>query len=287
VDPPLIEDTYPDNTVLVRTGNASEQHGPVKKYWLVVTPITSANKIPNNNNNYETREKDIRDLLQYSVYKPGDQAYANGSSYIAAEFQAGHWPPRFILGDGRQYGRFLNRRLVRSLEYRAYTVAFTETTGQLQQAQLNSVNLGEIVQSVGPDSDELYKASGYSEVFGLDIHVNRVNTNSMVVSGIRIQDPQALLWAFGLIVCVVLVLVALCCVHVRQRKRKKAGVVGEGNANAILLNGRGASSTVSSSLNQRQMETQACVKSGGVITNTLKAGGITKHSITLNNGRFC
>ncbi len=283
VDPPQIEDTYLDNTVLIRTGNASEQYGPIKKYWLVVTPISPDSSNKQLKNNYETREKDIRDLLKHSVYKSGDQVYANGSSYIVAEFQAQHWPPRFILGDGRLYGRFFNRRLIKNFEYRAYTVAFTDVTGQQtsQQSQLNSVNLGDLIQSVGPESDELYKASDYSEVFGIDIHMNRVNTNSMVVNGIRIQDPQALLWAFGLIVCAALILVVLCCIHVRQRKKKLDN--GQG-ANTILLNGRGTSSTMSSNLNHRQME--ASLKNGGVITNTLKAGGITKHSITLNNGRF-
>jgi hypothetical protein len=39
VDAPQILDVYTDNTVLVKTGNASERNGPILKYWLVVTPM--------------------------------------------------------------------------------------------------------------------------------------------------------------------------------------------------------------------------------------------------------
>ena len=90
VDRPIIEEILSDNTVLIRTGNASEQNGPIKKYWLIVQPIAISsinseirNSYENVNNeqnhlkNYEMREKDIKELLQYSIYDEGgvgDQA---------------------------------------------------------------------------------------------------------------------------------------------------------------------------------------------------------------------
>lgn len=69
VDRPTVEDVYQDNTVLIRTGNASEKNGPISKYWLVVTPLEDQNKKGMQLiNNYETQENNIRNLLQYSIY---------------------------------------------------------------------------------------------------------------------------------------------------------------------------------------------------------------------------
>jgi hypothetical protein len=45
VDMPQILDVYTDNTVLVKTGNASEKNGPILKYWLVVTPMGVDNSV--------------------------------------------------------------------------------------------------------------------------------------------------------------------------------------------------------------------------------------------------
>jgi hypothetical protein len=282
VDRPIIEDMYPDNTVLVKTGNASEKNGPIKKYWLVVTPIENVGeKQPPNN--FETREKNIRSILEYSIYdksKPkSEQEYANGSSYIAAEFQAPYWPPRFILGDARLYGRFFNRHLLKNYEYRAYILAFTDqSTSNATQPNLNRLDLGDIIQNVNTLKEgDLYTASMYSDLFSI-ISGIKVDKQETLIGGVRIKDPQALLWSFGLIISAILVLFILCGVHMKGRKKAASF-----QSNPISMHGHTAnSSTMSSNLNSRQMDTQVTLKNGSVMTKTLKVGGITKHTINLN-----
>jgi hypothetical protein len=140
VEQPQVIDIYTDNTVELKLGNASERHGPILKYWLVVVPIgyggaASANKlgvVVNTNGlsdeqqqamaNYEARERDIASLVRYSLY---NATFSNESAYIGAEFDTSEWPARFILGDGLRYGRFLNRKLTRGFDYKAYIVAFS------------------------------------------------------------------------------------------------------------------------------------------------------------------
>lgn len=285
VDRPEIVDTYQDNTALVKTGNASEKNGPIKKYWLVVMPIdpNSAEK-QQTNINYETREKNIKKLLEYSIYDENNRhaEYANGSSYIAAEFAAAHWPDKFILGDGRLYGKFFNRRLLKTYEYRAYILAFTDQTlGNTNNApNLNRLDLGDIIQNVNTLRDgDLYTSSMYSEVFGIISGVKIVDTKETLIGGYRIKDPQALLWSFGLIISAMLILFILCGVHLKGRKKSASSF----QSNPISMHGRATnSSTMSSNLNGRQMDTQATLKNGAVMTNTLKVGGITKHTINLN-----
>ena len=218
VDAPHVLDVYTDNTVLVRTGNASERNGPVLKYWLVITPMGVDNSfvfssrkssVPDQSLSeqqkppiYETRDRDITNLLRYSLF---NGTLSNESAYIAAEFEAAHWPIRFILGDGNTYGRFLNRRLIRSWNYRAYIVAFTDeaalqTSNRKAAGQLNMVGLSDILNSKpktgGYLESDLFSWSYYSDVF----NTNSIDANQnaiMNTMGISVNDFHNILWVAG------------------------------------------------------------------------------------------
>ena len=288
VDAPLVEEVYADSTVLIRTGNASERNGPIRKYWLVVTPLIEQDTAKHKSN-FETREKDLGDLLRYSTYDAnmaGSQMYANDSTFIAAEFEAAHWPPRFILGDGRLYGRFFNRHLVKGIEYKAYIIAFTDEGDSQATARPNMLGLGEILnaKSTGFVEGELYSSSVYSEKFSIVIASDLGMGKQVKIFPLSIKDPQALFWAAGLIIAALILLVTICCLSRKGKQQKKlTNEIRLGDNNTILMNGRGTSSTMSSHLNSKQLEATVNNKTGTVTTNTIKAGGITKHNINLVN----
>ncbi len=285
VDRPLIKEIYTDNTVLIRTGNASEKNGPISKYWLVVTPNPATPSIQTNN--FETREKDITSLLRYSIYNATyPQLFANDSTYIAAEFEASHWPHKFMLGDGRHYGRFCNRYLMRNLDYKAYIIAFTDTnddSGQGQQQNNNLLDLTNIFNSkslVKSNNDfvggDLFASSMYSELFNTRQYES--NQNPIIYNGVR--DYYNVLWIIGAIASFIfiIILIIVVSVHLMQKNSKKISS-NNTNTNVIVhtLNTRNGGSIV-----HNKIDTQANMnKMGAITTNTLKK----QQSIKLTNTR--
>lgn len=190
VEQPVVLEAYSDNTVLLKLGNASEQNGPISKYWLVIVPV-GANSFRNRiqkTSGYElmgseARERDIAALVRYSQY---NNSVSNESAFIAAEFDASNWPEKFILGDGRNYfGGFLNRRLTPNFDYRAYIVAFTKDALAQAQVHSQSTTIQSHKQQVkSPNNIGTPNMLGLGDLFGsstgLDSELFSYSPNSLV-----------------------------------------------------------------------------------------------------------
>jgi hypothetical protein len=273
VDQPVVIDIYTDNTVELKLGNASEKNGPILKYWLVVVPIgfdsgRAAKALSVNDDqqhsiaNYEARERDIANLVKYSLY---NDTYSNESAYIAAEFEAQYWPSRFILGDGNKYGRFLNRKLSRGFDYKAYIVAFsnenqgvhsssnsgssTTIQSNKQSNRASSSSFNQSPNMLGL-SDLSPQSSGYidSDLFSYSMNSRIFNTryveggpnavphggSSRVVSG----SYYNVLWVAGAIAALifVFVLIILISMNVMQsNKKKQLKLITNGGNNSMVM----------------------------------------------------
>ena len=55
----------------------------------------------------------------------GDMDQASPKPYIAARYDSPSLPPEFLLGDGQEYGSFINRPLDKDVEYRVFLRAYS------------------------------------------------------------------------------------------------------------------------------------------------------------------
>ena len=216
---PEIKDIFDDNQVLLKLGNASELNGPISYYWLVVVPNTDATRYQ------EPFERDLTLLAEFSLRNQT----TNDTAYIAAEYDSLTWPSKFMLGDGHSYGRFTNHLLVRGIDYKIYTIAFTDELSQTtsgignrvnlndalsidqQQSNLNSRNTGGAINNrlvVG----ELYSASQYSEIF---------NTKPVDSKPILNGNDQNLIWIIGAISFFLLILFVVVFVGYKLINKKR------------------------------------------------------------------
>ena len=323
---------FSDNTVMIKTANASEKNGPISKYWLVVTPLPSCEpscgSSPQHQSGqmaYDTREKDMNKLLRYSLFNSTHpQLYANESSYITAEFEAALWPDRFMLGDGHLYGRFLNRHLIRGIDYRAYIVAFTEDSyhrqqwarkqnnhhNQQQPPSSNKKNMldlkdiltasksgetGDVSQPAYLMENDLSTASLYSEPFNTRQAENAASNQNRVsaINGVAIMDYHNVLWIAGIIASFIfiVILIIIVSLHLMNKKTKT------NSANALVLNGRGAtvvsgtvgSSTANSSTTMNTTTNLLLGNRGGQIETVAsinKMGTITTNTIKASVNRL-
>lgn len=294
VDPPYLADIYTDNTVLIKTGNASEKNGPILKYWLVVTPIGVDNsydmiaKKSISEQNYETRDKDITNLLRYSMF---NGTLSNETTYITAEFEAIHWPTRFILGDGNTYGRFLNRKLIRSWNYRAYIIAFTDQQYTViknkKQMQLNMVGLSDLLNTktkTNPLESQLFTSSVYSEVFNTN-NLDALNQQNAIMNtiGISVNDFHNILWVAGAIACFIFLIVIIIVLSLRvMQKKNKLGsnrqiVINNNTLNRGVAVGTASSTTTTTNLINTTVTFE---KMGTIRTNTLKSGSNNNNTLS-------
>ena len=275
IDKPTVIEIYTDNTVLIRTGNASEKNGPISKYWLIVTPLSSyaQQQEKQHSQNFETREKDIMNLLRYSVHNHTyPQYFANESTYVAAEFETSHWPQKFILGDGRQYGRFLNRKLVRNMDYKTYITAFTdESVGNQNMLDLSNIFNAKTTEQSTFSEGDLFSSSMYSDMFNTKQFES--SHNPIIYNGIGFGDYYNVLWIIGAIASFIfiIILIIVVSVHLMHKKRKTIGTTINNSQMVHTLNTRGTSGGNTMSHNRHQIDTAASInKIGTVTTNTLK-----------------
>ncbi len=185
VDRPQIKEIFEDNTVLLQLGNASEKNGPIGNYWLVIVPFAEFSK-------YEkTFEISLPELIETSLRQTDT---LTDKSFIAAEFDAKLYPQKFVLGDGRLFGRFKNRLLKRGLDYKLFTIAFTDLkTGTSKQK--NRIGLQSVFAKTDGTDDtyelnSYYMASQSSDVFNTKtVEINKALKKPL--------DYQNYLWVLG------------------------------------------------------------------------------------------
>jgi protein tyrosine phosphatase len=264
---PLITEIFEDNTVLVQLGNASEINGPISYYWLVVVPNTDATRYQ------ETFERDLTLLAKYSL----SNMTSNETAYITAEFETQSWPVKFPIGDGHSYGRFNNRFLVRGLDYKIYTIAFTDEVTTVPNG--NRVSLGDALSSDQQPNinsrnsiqlnnnrliiGDLYSASQYSEIF---------NTKPIESKPIlHDNDYQNILWIAGAIsgFIFILILIAIVSLQIMHKKRKHNN-----------LNNNQHQTVVTSSTSSSSPTTQLLINSNQIMTTNSSSSTATT---TMNN----
>ena len=228
---------------------------------------------------------------------------SNESTYITAEFEAAHWPTRFILGDGNQYGRFLNRKLIRSWNYRAYIIAFTdEAAAQNQhnkkQSQLNMVGLSDILNTKNKASNflesDLFTASSYSDIF--NTNTADANQNAIMnTMGISVNDFHNILWVAGAIACFIFLIVIIIVLSLRvMQKKNKLGsnrqisLTNNNNMTTTLtrggnVGGGGSTASTTTTATTRAMDTAVTFEKMGTIrTNTLKSNNTNSNTVKSN-----
>jgi hypothetical protein len=231
---------------------------------------------------------------------------SNESTYITAEFEAAYWPTRFILGDGNQYGRFLNRKLIRSWNYRAYIIAFTDefATQNLQNkkpSQLNMVGLSDILNTKTKSSSflesDLFTASSYSDIF--NTNTADANQNAIMnTMGISVNDFHNILWVAGAIACFIFLIVIIIVLSLRvMQKKNKLGSnrqisLTNNNMTTTLTRGGnvggGSTASTTTTATTRAMDTAVTFEKMGTIrTNTLKSNANNTNSNTVkSNGNI-
>jgi hypothetical protein len=277
VERPQVLDTYSDNTVLIKTANASEKYGSISKYWLVVSPLGFDNVAGTGSsflataydvaiNSHEPPKLDINSLLRFSIFNnTHPKLYANESTYIAAEFQSIYWPPKFILGDGRLYDRFFNRQLIKGIFYRAYIIAFTDdsaphpapvfidSSSSTQSKQANMLGLADLVGQGGGYSKastpisgniegDLFNYSSYSEMFNTrsaDVGAQKPGHHMNPLSNIGPSDYYNILWIAGAIACFIFlfIMIILVSVHFMNKKQRKSSSFAGGGVTATATHG--------------------------------------------------
>ncbi|KAK2179862.1 hypothetical protein NP493_469g03030 [Ridgeia piscesae] len=114
IDRPSFLRTISDNSILLRLRKASEKHGPISHYYVVVVPEGIARQMNPDDFNLE----DLHRVKRAS--ETGQQ------SWIAARFN-NDLPPEFELGDGTRpgTGQYFNRPLEKGALYRVFVRAYT------------------------------------------------------------------------------------------------------------------------------------------------------------------
>lgn len=100
---------------------ASEEYGPINHYYLVIVPQMQATKQPD----FYT----IEELSSTPADKVGP--------YVAAKFQRRTMPHTFSLGDGKRYNGFLNRRLLRGVNYQMFVRAVVDTPQKVSISKID------------------------------------------------------------------------------------------------------------------------------------------------------
>ena len=90
--------------VIARLFNFSEANGPISEYMVFVGDVSSG-------------------LIEPSVYTAEDPS---PSVWVAGNFSRNSLPTDLVIGDGRVYGSFMNRRLERQKQYRLFLRAITQ-----------------------------------------------------------------------------------------------------------------------------------------------------------------
>lgn len=238
VDKSIIKEIFEDNTVLIQLGNASERHGPISYYWLVNVPNNELNKYQ------ETYERDLTQLIKVSLGSSSQQLLSNETAYITAEFEASKWLTTFTIGDGQFYGRFNNRLLQRGIDYKIYTIAFTDDLPSSSAGSSNKLNILSSIDNSNSESanqrsqtitnrliiGDLYSASQYSDIY----NTKPIESKPIVHS----NDFQNLLWIAGAIsgFMFILVLIGFTSFFFMRRKRKSLTTSNTRSTNNCGLN---------------------------------------------------
>ena len=282
---PVIKEIFDDNTVLVQLGNASEINGPISYYWLVVVPNTDSTRYQ------EAFERDLTELARFSL----KNETTNETAYITAEFDSSVYPATFVIGDGYSYGRFNNHYLTRGIEYKMYTIAFTDEISAISNG--NRVNLGDALSSNEQSSNinsrntaqlanrliigDLYSASQYSEIFN-----TKPVESKTILNG---HDYQNIFWVAGAIFgfIFILVLISIVSLQMMQKKRKTIRSTNNNNNNNNGVHQQ-HQTIVASSTASASPTTQLLINSNQIINTNSSSSTTTtmmnNHSNTLKYG---
>lgn len=99
------------NEIKVILPQASEEYGPISHYYLAVVPLQ-----------YITKDPD-----HYTIDELTETPLDQSGPYIAAKFLRHDMQKEFILGDGKEYMKFVNRRLTSREEYKIFVRAVVDT----------------------------------------------------------------------------------------------------------------------------------------------------------------
>ncbi|XP_025110641.1 receptor-type tyrosine-protein phosphatase S-like isoform X6 [Pomacea canaliculata] len=221
--PPYVEapvvSAVEGGTIVLKLERASEKNGPISHYHIVVVPLKSGsvNKMPSD----FTMDDLIYDNM--GMDKPASRPY------IAARFEAQALPPQFYLGNGQEYGAFVNRPLDKDDKYRVFLRAY----------------------SVDP---RLYKSSDYSDeidISGVSGSSNVRTTStagsngsgkvSTLPRGQEVQDfdEKDMLLTIVAPTCSGAVLIICICAAITylmmRRKNKSKSVMMEPEAKALMV----------------------------------------------------
>lgn len=264
IEKPILKGIYEDDTVLLRLGNASEKNGPIARYWLIVVPNNEWNKLQ------ETRESELTHLLKYSLDKLSltgkNLLLSNESAYITAEFDAFYWPNEFLLGNEKSYGRFVNRKLIRGIDYKVYSIAFTDETPQTK----NTIDLADVFT---PESQQQQQVSlnGIGDLFTASQYSDVFNTKPIESKPIYFNDYQNLLWIGGAVSAIVfiLILITSISIHLMNKKRKSLNQIPSHNTAAILS---GQTNTITTATTSSSASpTTLLLNTNAIGQNTLKS----------------
>jgi protein tyrosine phosphatase len=276
---PEIKDIFDDNQVLLKLGNASELNGPIAFYWLVVVPNTEATRYQ------EPFERDLTLLAEFSL----KNQTTNDTAYIAAEYDSLSWPSKFVLGDGHSYGRFINQLLVRGIDYKIYTIAFTDELSQITTNSGNRVNLGDALSNdqqsnlnsrntaVGLTNrlvnGDLYTSSQYSEIF---------NTKTVDSKAMLNGNDQNMFWVIGAISFFVLILVIVALVGLKMISKKRKTPSSPNNRNHQEHQQQQHQTLVTTSASSSSPTTQLLINSNQIINTNSSSSTTTTSMMTTN-----
>lgn len=180
VDVPVIK-KFGSGTVELRLYRASEKHGPLSHYLLIVVPDQYPDKAPED---FEIDELNVDDPIDMPASSP----------YIAARFEANSLPDLFKLGNGQMYGSHTNRPLNPSSTYQVFLRAYSV-------------------------DNKLYTSSEYSAPF--EVKFNEPNNNGGYVNPqTSINEARNLLLILAPVCGAVGLLIIVCILVVIYFKRK-------------------------------------------------------------------
>ncbi|XP_028966965.1 tyrosine-protein phosphatase Lar [Galendromus occidentalis] len=183
---------------------ASEEFGPIKHYFLVVVPSDIAGKEPD--------DYRIEDLV--------NAATENDGPYIAAMFLRLAMPQDFLLGDGKTYGGFRNRKLHTYRRYKIFVRAVVDAPQK-----------------------NLFTSSPFSEDLGLDVltHYARNPTRNPEVHP-RPATHTDVGWIIGPVLIIILLAVTLTLFFILAKRRR--GFVQSKTPNGCNGNGTNNETTM-------------------------------------------
>ncbi|CAH1774763.1 unnamed protein product [Owenia fusiformis] len=182
---PVPKVANPDDSVTVQLTKASEEHGKLSHYLVVVVPEHMATKDTNLYTEDELSPPEDDDLNP--LMKP----------YITAWFSPSDLPEMFNVGDQEIYGRYVNRPLIKGQTYKMFVRAFSTQT-------------------------DLYTSSKFSKSLRTDMVVQTITSGPISKNGniwLIIGVIGGVL--FLVIVCSI---IAVICVQRRKSQRKQAEV---------------------------------------------------------------